>query len=193
MKASFRMLGTAAGLLVAFTVVLGLLYPAAVFGVGRLMPHHQADGQPIVDARGVVRGSALIAQPVTEPGFFFPRPSAAGEHGYDPMSSSASHRSTAGKDYQAEFAARRAEIAQREQVPAAAVPVDAVTASGSGLDPHISVAYAQIQKARVARERGMSEEEVQRLIDENMSTSFTGAQQSKVVNVVTLNAALAGS
>ena len=82
---------------------------------------------------------------------------------------------------------------RREQVPAAAVPVDAVTASGSGLDPHISVAYAQIQKARVARERGMSEEEVQRLIDENMSTSFTGAQQSKVVNVVTLNAALAGS
>ena len=158
-------------------------------GVGRIMPA-KADGSMITNASGQPAGSTLIAQEVTKPGFFFPRPSAAGDNGYDAMASSATNLSPYSKEYQEAIAEKRDEIAQREGVSPEEVPVDAVTSSGSGLDPHISTAYAKLQTPRVAKERGLDQQKVEQLVNDATEGNYTGSADGAPVNVVKLNKAL---
>ncbi|TXR56171.1 potassium-transporting ATPase subunit KdpC [Quadrisphaera setariae] len=182
-------------LLLALTVLLGLVYPTVVLGVGRLVPG-RADGSMIsVDGRPA--GSSLIGQqfgsdqdPASELPWFQPRPSAAGD-GYDPQSSGASNLGPNDAQLVTTVEQRRADVAAREGVSPAAVPADAVTASASGLDPDVSPEYAQIQVARVARERGLPVEQVEQLVAENTHGRDLGFIGEPTVDVVTLNAALA--
>lgn len=188
---------SAAGLrlLVALTVLLGLVYPAAVLAVGQLVPGRANGSMIAVDGRPA--GSALLGQqfgsdqdPASQLPWFQPRPSAAGD-GYDPQSSGASNLGPNNTDLLASVEERRAAVASREGVDPAAVPADAVTASGSGLDPDVSPAYAQIQVARVARERGLPVAQVEQLVAENTHGRDLGFIGERGVDVVTLNAALA--
>ncbi|EPD48928.1 MULTISPECIES: K(+)-transporting ATPase subunit C [unclassified Corynebacterium] len=192
MNKNFRLISTTIKAYLLLTVVLGLLYPAAIWAVGRIWSDN-ADGSLIYNSKGEIQGSELIAQEVTKPGFFYPRPSAAGDNGYDAMSSSASNVSPCNKEFQAEIEQRRKGVAAREGVNPQQVPIEAVTASGSGLDPHISQKYAELQAPRVAKERNLPQAEVERLISENSENTMTeqGSQDGgRLVNVVKLNAAL---
>ena len=180
---------SAAGLrvLLVLTVLTGLLYPLAVFAVGRLVPD-RADGS-MVEVDGEVVGSRLIGQPFDGDEWFLPRPSAAGD-GYDPLASGASNLGPENADLLAAVEQRRAEVAEREEVDPGIVPPDAVTASGSGLDPHISPAYADLQVPRVARTRGLDEDTVRRLVAEATTGRELGILGEPRVNVLELNAAL---
>jgi K+-transporting ATPase ATPase C chain len=174
-------------LLLALTVVLGLLYPAAVLVAGRLVPD-RADGSLLrIDSR--VAGSRLLGQSFTGAQWFLPRPSAAGV-GYDPLASGASNLGPENPALLAEVERRRAEVAAREGVDPADVPADAVTASGSGLDPDISPAYAALQVNRVAAARGLDPAEVRRLVAAASSGRDLGFIGAPRVNVVELNAAV---
>ena len=174
-------------LLLAATVVLGLLYPAAVFAAGRLVPD-RADGQVrTVDGRPV--GSALIGQAVEGEEWFLPRPSAAGD-GYDPLASGASNLGPESADLAAAVERRRAEVAARDGVAPQDVAPDALTASGSGLDPHISPAYARQQVDRVARARGLDEQVVAALVERHVEGRDWGFLGEPRVNVLELDLAL---
>src|SRR6201981_1400389 len=136
------------------------IYPLIVFGISQLLFRDQANGSLIVSADGMVRGSKLLGQAFADPKYFHPRPSAAG-NGYDATSSGGSNLGPTSQKLdnaiKERIAAYRAENGLGETEP---VPADAVTASGSGLDPHISLQNAQLQIPRVAKERGLSEEAV---------------------------------
>lgn len=177
-------------LLLVLTLLLGVVYPTAVWAVGRVVPD-RADGSLLV-VDGQVRGSRLLAQAFTGPGWFQPRPSAAGD-GYDALASGASNLGPENPDLLADVAARRAEVAAREGVDPADVPADAVTASASGLDPDVSPAYAALQVPRVARERGLPEADVRRLVAAATRGRDLGFLGEPRVNVVTLNASLAAA
>lgn len=184
-----RLASTTVRIFFLLTLILGIIYPAFMVGVGRIMPA-KADGSMITNAEGQAAGSTLIAQEVTKPGFFYPRPSAAGDNGYDAMSSSATNLSPYSKEYQEAIASKRDEVAQRESVSPDEVPVDAVTSSGSGLDPHISTAYAKLQTPRVAKERNLDQQKVEQLVSEATEGNYTGSADGAPVNVVKLNKAL---
>lgn len=177
-------------LLLVLTLLLGVVYPTAVWAVGRVVPD-RADGSLLV-VDGRVRGSRLLGQAFTGPGWFQPRPSAAGD-GYDALASGASNLGPENPDLLADVAARRAEVAAREGVDPADVPADAVTASASGLDPDVSPAYAALQVPRVARERGLPEADVRRLVAAATRGRDLGFLGEPRVNVVTLNASLAAA
>ncbi|HWL54184.1 MAG TPA: K(+)-transporting ATPase subunit C [Chthoniobacteraceae bacterium] len=172
---------------ILLVVVCGI-YPVAVRAVGRLAFREKADGSLIVDRDGTVRGSRLIAQPFSGTGYFHPRPSAAGVHGYDAANSRGSHLGPTSRklaeQIKARIAAYRAENGLSAQTP---VPADAVTASASGLDPHISPRNAQLQSARVARERGLPESAVGRLIRRHTVGPQFGLLGAPGVNVLELN------
>jgi K+-transporting ATPase ATPase C chain len=176
-------------LLLVMTIVLGVLYPLVVLGVGRLVPA-VAEGSYLTDASGVVVGSRLIGQPFTGPEWFHPRPSAAGE-GYDALASGGSNLAADNPDLVAAVAERQAAAAAANGVPARDVPPDAVTASGSGLDPHISPAYARQQVHRVASARGLSAATVAALVEEHVEGRLLGFIGEPRVNVLELNLALA--
>lgn len=184
-----RLASTTVRIFFLLTLILGIIYPAFMVGVGRIMPA-KADGSMITNAEGQPAGSSLIAQEVTKPGFFYPRPSAAGDAGYDAMSSSATNLSPYSKEYQEAIASTRDEVAKREGVSPDEVPVDAVTSSGSGLDPHISTAYAKLQAPRVAKERNLDQQKVEQLVAEATEGNYTGSADGAPVNVVKLNKAL---
>ena len=174
-----------------FAVILCGAYPLIVYGLGQVIFPHQANGSLIVDKSGAVRGSELLGQNFSSDKYFHPRPSAAGSNGYDPTASGGSNLGpTSGQLYtniMQNIAAYRAD----NNLPAnAPVPADAVTASGSGLDPHISVANAEIQIPRVAKARGLSEDKVRTLVDEYTSGRDLGVFGEARVNVVRLNFAL---
>jgi potassium-transporting ATPase KdpC subunit len=177
-------------LLLALTLLLGVAYPTAVWAVGRVVPD-RADGSPLV-VDGQVRGSRLVGQAFDGPGWFLPRPSAAGD-GYDALASGASNLGPQNPDLLATVERRRTEVAAREGVSPAAVPADAVTASASGLDPDISPAYAALQVPRVARERGLPEARVRVLVADATSGRDLGFLGEPRVDVVTLNAAVAAA
>ena len=151
-------------ILLVMTVVLGFVYPLAVFGVGRLIPD-RADGS-LINVDGRRRRVQPDRAAFDGDQWFQPRPSAAGD-GYDTLASGASNLGPENEDLLAAVEERRerGRRARRASTPTRC-PVDAVTASGSGLDPHISPEYAQLQVARVARERGLSEDEVRELVAE---------------------------
>jgi len=190
LTALVRQARTGLVLLVAMTVLLGLVYPGVVYAVGRLVPD-RADGQ-VVSVGGRPVGSALIGQEFTGAQWFAPRPSAAGD-GYDPLASGASNLGPESADLAAAVAQRRAEVAAADGVDPAAVPADALTASGSGLDPDISPAYAQQQVARVARARGLDQAEVAALVAAHTSGRAAGFLGEPRVNVLELNVALAAT
>ena len=174
-------------LLLVMTLLLGLLYPLAVYGVGRVVPH-RADGS-LLEVDGEVVGSALIGQTFDGAQYFQSRPSAAGD-GYDPLSTGASNLGPENEELLAVVEDRREQVSAREGVAPQDVPVDAVTASGSGLDPHISPQYAAIQVRRVARERGLQVAEVNDLVGRSTDGRDLGVLGDPRVNVLLLNLAL---
>lgn len=187
MNAYGRQLFTALRFLICATLLLGLAYPVLVLGLGRVVAPAQANGS-IISSGGQAVGSSLLAQPVTGEKFFFPRPSAVG---WDPATSSATNLGPNQAALVEAMAMNRAEVAHRENVDPGTVPIDAVTASGSGLDPDISTAYAALQVPRVAAANGLSETAVQALVSNNTSAGVNAFLGQPSVNTTTLNAALA--
>lgn len=189
MNAFLRQLRPAAVTLLAFTVLLGLAYPFVVMGIGQVAFHDQANGS-LVKVDGKVVGSKLIGQDFAAPEYFHPRPSAAGA-GYDGLSSSGSNLGPTNPDYLKTVEERA--VAYREENGLgkdAEVPADAVTASASGLDPHITVANADLQAPRVADARGLRLKRVQELIQDNVDERPLGFLGDPGVNVLELNLAL---
>jgi K+-transporting ATPase ATPase C chain len=183
-----RQAGAALRLLVVLTLVLGVGYPVAVWAAGRIVAD-KADGS-FVEHDGEVVGSSLLGQVTEGDEWFRPRPSVAGD-GYDPRASGTSNLGPENVDLLASVEERRADVAEREGVDPALVPVDALTASGSGLDPHISPEYAWIQVPRVADARGMDVDELAALVEEHVAPRPLGILGEETVNVLELNIAVA--
>jgi len=181
--------------LLVLTVLLGLAYPLAVTGVSQLALRWQANGSLVsssgerVTSAADAAGSLLVGQSFDGPQWFHPRPSAAGD-GYDSLASAGSNLGPLNEDLVATIEERRATVAALEGVDPADVPVDALTASASGLDPDISPAYAHLQAARVARENGLSVESVAALVDATTVGRDLGFLGEPRVDVLRLNLAL---
>lgn len=170
-----------------FTLLLGVAYPFAITGVAQVVFPSQAGGSLIRDAQGKVVGSALIGQPFAQARYLHPRPSAAGD-GYDASASSGSNLGPLNADLAARIKTDADAI--RADTGATVIPADAVTTSASGLDPHISPAYARLQAARVARARGIDVGAVQQVIDQNTEGAILGFIGQPRVNVLMTNRAL---
>jgi potassium-transporting ATPase KdpC subunit len=168
----------------ATTVLLGIIYPLVVTGLAQLLFPRQANGE-LIQASGKLQGSTLIGQPFTAPGYFHSRPSAAGAAGYDAGNSSGSNLAPTNKALLDRVSAGVA--AARAENPNAAIPVDLVTASGSGLDPDISPAAAEFQIPRVARERGLSESDLRAIVSKHTLGRQFGFLGEPRVNVLELN------
>lgn len=177
-------------LLVAMTLLTGLVYPLAVTGLAQLAFPWQARGS-LVERDGTVVGSALIAQPFARPDHFHPRPSAAGT-GYDAASSGATNLGPTSKALVDTAATRIAELRAANPDARGPVPADLVSASGSGLDPHISPAAALWQIPRIAKARGMSEDALRALVTRHTEGRQWGLFGDPRVNVLLLNLALDG-
>jgi potassium-transporting ATPase KdpC subunit len=175
-------------LLLVMTVMLGIVYPFALFAVGRIVSD-TSDGSYVTDSSGAVVGSALIGQSFAGEQWFWPRPSAAGD-GYDALSSGGSNLAADNPVLVAAVRDRQAAAAAADGVPRLAVPADAVTASGSGLDPDISPEYARQQVARVAVARGLDPAQVTRLVEDQTQGRLLGFIGEPRVNVLQLNLAL---
>ncbi|HUA66148.1 MAG TPA: K(+)-transporting ATPase subunit C [Alphaproteobacteria bacterium] len=174
-----------------FAIIVCGAYPLIVYGIGKAVFPRQANGSLMIDKSGKVRGSELICQNFTSAKYFHPRPSAAGNNGYDPTSSGGSNLGpTSGTLYtniMQNIAAYRSENDLPANVP---IPADAVTESGSGLDPDISPANAELQIPRVARARGLARDKLRELVRENTRRRDLGLFGEPQVNVMTLNFAL---
>jgi K+-transporting ATPase ATPase C chain len=189
MRAFIRQLRPALLSIVVFTVLFGLVYPLFSTLIGQVAFGDEADGS-LIRRDGVVVGSELIGQTFTAPEYFHSRPSAAGA-GYDGAASSGSNLGPLSPDLLASVADRVAAYREENGLSAdVSVPVDAVTASASGLDPHISVANARLQAARVAQARGLTFADVMGLIDDHTDGRSLGVLGEPGVNVVLLNLAL---
>jgi K+-transporting ATPase ATPase C chain len=176
-------------MVLVFAVLTGVIYPLVMTGVGQLFFHDQANGS-IIEQDGEPVGSALIGQPFSQPEYFHPRPSSAGD-GYDGSQSSGSNLGPTNPDLLAEVEQRAAAYREINGLPPdTPVPVDAVTGSGSGLDPHISVANAKLQAPRVAQARGVAAEQVLALVEQHTDTRDLGFLGEPGVNVLELNLTL---
>jgi potassium-transporting ATPase KdpC subunit len=174
---------------IVLTILLGFVYPIAMVVVGHVLFPHEAAGS-LVQRDGKVVGSQLIGQNFSAEKYFHPRPSAAGNNGYDASNSSGSNLGPTNKSLIDTVHKRLKDTEETENVPASKVPIDMVTASGSGLDPDISPADALLQADRVARARGISADAVQQLIDQNTEGRWAGVFGEPAVNVLSLNLAL---
>ena len=167
------------------TILFGLIYPLAITGIAQVIFPEKANGQLIKRPDGTIIGSRIIGQPFTSPGYFHSRPSAAGAAGYDAGASSGSNLGPTSQKL-IERIKTDAERIQAEN-PSQPVPVDLVTTSGSGLDPHISPATAEFQIPRVAHERGMSDSELRQIIAAHTEGRTFGLLGEPRVNVLELN------
>src|ERR1700733_1247575 len=166
------------------TVVFGLMYPVAVTGLAQLLFPKQANGE-LIQQDGKLVGSHLLGQPFTAAGYFYSRPSAAGTAGYDPTASGGSNLAPTNKML---IDRVNASVQQLQPTnPHASIPVDLVTASGSGLDPDVSPAAAEFQIPRVAKERGMSEQDVRAAVARHTTGRQWGFLGEPRVNVLDLN------
>jgi K+-transporting ATPase ATPase C chain len=188
---TFKDLRTAIIAFVLLSAVTGLAYPYAITGIAQTVFHRQANGSLVKAADGTPVGSSLVGQNFSAPAYFHPRPSAAGTNGYDGASSSGSNLGPSSQVLATAVAGYVANVREEDGLAAdAKVPVDAVTASGSGLDPHITPAYAEIQVPRVARERGAAADDVRKLVEKYTDGSTFGVLGEARVNVLRLNLAL---
>jgi K+-transporting ATPase ATPase C chain len=189
-----RTLGRSVLAVVTLTLALGIVYPLLFTGLAQLVFPNRADGS-LIERDGVVVGSRLAAQKFTQPEYFHPRPSGTGDPEYNAAGTTFANLGPTNPDLAKAVEERAQAILQLEGPfnPGLAIgdiPVDAVTTSGSGIDPHISPAYARLQTARVAQRRGLSADRVAELIDENTGGRFLGLFGEPGVNVLELNLAL---
>jgi potassium-transporting ATPase KdpC subunit len=191
MKNIFAEFGRSIVATIFFAIILCGVYPLLVFGAAKLFFPHQAGGSLLVDKSGAIRGSALLAQNFTGAQYFHPRPSAAGANGFDATSSSGSNLGPTSSNLVANITQNIPNYrAENNLATNAIVPADGVTESASGLDPHISPANAEIQIARVAKARGISEGQLRQIVQQNTSDRDLGVFGEPRVNVMTLNFAL---
>lgn len=184
-----RDLRTALLITLFMSILCGLAYPLTMTGLAAVVFPHEAHGS-LIERDGIVVGSELIGQRFTGPGYFHPRPSAAGT-GYDASASSGSNLGPTSAALVERVEADLARLRAENGIPAGApVPVDAVTASASGLDPHISPAFAHVQIPRIAAERGISEDEVRAIVEAHTDGSTLLLLGEPRVNVLQLNLAL---
>jgi K+-transporting ATPase ATPase C chain len=194
-RTTLRTTGVAVRAMLVFTVVLGLGYTLLITGIGQLALPWQANGSLVRNAAGDAVGSALIGQSWTDadgspsPGYFQSRPSAAGD-GYDGGASGGSNYGPENPDLVSAIQDRLTAVAEFDGVGVADVPADAVTASGSGLDPDISPAYALLQVDRVAAARGLDAQTVRELVEQHTQPRDLGYLGEPRVNVLELNLAL---
>ena len=190
MKKHFTELRSAVMVTLALAVVCCGLYPLVVFGISQALFHDKANGSLIVDADGTVHGSKLLGQQFTGEKYFQSRPSAAG-NGYDATSSGGSTLGPTSSNLVTAITQRIADYRTGNGLATnALVPADAVTASGSGLDPHISLRNAELQAPRVAKARNVSVEKVLELVRANTDPASLGFLGEPGVNVLKLNFAL---
>jgi potassium-transporting ATPase KdpC subunit len=175
--------------LIILTVITGVVYPLVVTGIAQAVFPHQANGSLIVKD-GKVVGSSLIGQPFDDPKYFWGRPSATSPFPYNAASSSGSNLSPTNPDLVKAVQGRVDALRAADSGNTARVPVDLVTASGSGLDPHISPAAALYQVSRVARERKLEPQALRQLVDQHTEGRFLGLLGEPRVNVLELNLAL---
>ena len=185
-----RTLMTSIKMTIVLTILLGVIYPLAITGVAGILFPRQAQGSLIV-RDGKVVGSELIGQTFAAPGYFHGRPSAAGDKGYDASNSSGSNLGPTNKTLISAIQQRLKDVTEANPgADAHQVPIDLVTTSGSGLDPEISPASADLQVARVAKARGLGEDDVRLLVRQSTRDRYLGLLGEPGVNVLTLNLAL---
>jgi K+-transporting ATPase ATPase C chain len=176
---------------VVLTVLLGIVYPLIMTGIGQVVFPSQANGSLVRDSSGNIVGSALLAQAFSQPQYFHPRPSAAGSDGYDATASGGSNLGPTNQKL-IDTVQQRSDAYRAENglTADARVPVDAVTASASGLDPDISPANALLQVSRVAAARGLSQDQVRAIVDQYTEGRTLLVLGEPRVNVLKLNLAL---
>ncbi|HAD03983.1 MAG: potassium-transporting ATPase subunit C [Desulfuromonadales bacterium GWD2_61_12] len=175
-------------LFLAFTIICGGIYPAVVTGVAQLLFPHQANGSLVADKNGQMLGSALIGQPFSDPKYFWPRPSATGAFGFNPLASGGSNAGPTNPDY-LKLVAERVKTLRASGVTGP-LPADLVQASASGLDPHLTPEAALLQVPRIAKTRGLTVESVTRRVAQNTEARQFGLLGAPRVNVLALNLAL---
>ncbi len=196
-RSTVRTIGVSIRAMIVGTLILGVGYTLLITGIGQVALPWQANGSLVTDASGQVVGSALIGQSFTDeagaplPQYLQPRPSAAGA-GYDAAASSGSNLGPNNATLVDAVKQRQSDIAARDGVAVADIPADAVTASGSGLDPDISPAYALLQVPRIAAARGVDASAVRAVIESRIQTRDLGFLGEPRVNVLEVNIALDG-
>jgi potassium-transporting ATPase KdpC subunit len=182
----WKQMGPAFRMTLFFTVLTGLIYPGVVTALCQVLFHSKANGS-LVEINGRVVGSSLIGQNFTKPGYFQPRPSAAGSDGYDASASSGSNYGPTNQKLIDRVKASVDKFHKDNPEYSGPIPADLLTTSGSGLDPDISPASAEAQAARIAKARGLAVEQVEQLIHQNVQARTLGFLGEPRVNVLALN------